>query len=93
MKLFDVNVLLYAHFQSSPEHAAYAELVRSVAEGPEPFGVSELVLSGFLRVATHRPALDHPSSVEEALAVNSAGSLTVALAVAVQPLASVTVNV
>ena len=34
MKLCDVNVLLYAHREESPEHEAYAGFLRALAEGP-----------------------------------------------------------
>jgi toxin-antitoxin system PIN domain toxin len=48
----DVNVLVYAHREEAPDHAAHVDwLSRTTAA--EPFALSELVLSGFLRVVTH----------------------------------------
>jgi hypothetical protein len=38
-----------------------------VLEADEPFGVSELVLSGVVRIATHRRIFDPPSTTDEAL--------------------------
>lgn len=36
--------------------------------GPEAFGLSELVLSGFVRVVTHPAVFTEPTSTDEALA-------------------------
>ena len=49
----DVNVLVYAAREAAPEHVAYREWLTSTIAKDEPFGLSELVLSGFLRVVTH----------------------------------------
>lgn len=58
MKCVDVNVLIYAHFAAAPEHEAYAALVRELADSDAPWAMSELVMSGFLRVATHGAAFE-----------------------------------
>lgn len=50
----DVNVLVYAHRAESPDHPRYAEWVKALARGPEPFGFSDLVASGFMRVVTNQ---------------------------------------
>ena len=68
MILPDVNVLVHAFQEASPEHAAYREWLAATVEGDEPFGVSELVLSGFVRIATHPRVFDRPAPVAEALA-------------------------
>ncbi len=53
MLLPDVNVLIYAHVEDSvSEHPEYAAWIIRLATGPEPFAVSVLVLSGFVRVVT-----------------------------------------
>jgi uncharacterized protein len=67
MKLLDVNVLIYAHREESPEHAAYADLVRKMAEGPSAFGLSEAVLSGFVRIVTNPRVFQQPTPPEVAL--------------------------
>ena len=67
MMLPDVNVLIYAHRPESPEHAAYAGWLTRVARGPEPFALSEPVMSGFLRVVTHRKVFKMPTPLDQAL--------------------------
>ncbi|WP_420439833.1 type II toxin-antitoxin system VapC family toxin [Candidatus Palauibacter sp.] len=69
MLLPDVNVLIYAHIDgSTPEHDAYAKWVTRMATGPEPFALSVLVLSGFIRIVTNARAFDPPSTLDEAFA-------------------------
>ena len=69
MLLPDVNVLLYAHFEDIvAEHADYARWLTRLATGPEPFALSVLVLSGFVRIATNPRIFDPPSSLERAFA-------------------------
>lgn len=53
MRMPDVNILVYAHREESPSHSRYAEWLRELAVGPEPFALSELVMHGFLRVVTN----------------------------------------
>jgi toxin-antitoxin system PIN domain toxin len=64
----DVNVLVYAHRGESPEHPEYAKWLRSVAEGDEPYGLSDLACSGFVRIVTNPKIWDDPTPVDEALA-------------------------
>jgi len=66
--LLDVNVLVHAFREASPEHAAYRAWLEATVAGDEPFGLSELVLSGFVRIATHPRVFDPPAPVGEALA-------------------------
>ena len=73
MLLPDVNVLVYAHMEdSSPEHAAYADWVTRLATGPEPFALSVLVLSGFVRVVTNPRIFNPPSTLDRSFAFISA---------------------
>ena len=68
MKLPDVNVLVYAHrHDATPEHAAYAAWLVDLASSSSAFGLSEAVLSGFVRVVTNRRIFRDPTPVEEAL--------------------------
>lgn len=68
MKLCDLNVLIYAHREDAcEEHAAYANWLRALATGPSAFGVSEAVLSGFVRVVTNPRVFREPTPVEDAL--------------------------
>lgn len=68
MKLCDVNVLIYAHRpDASPEHAAYADWLARMATGPKAFGLSEAVLSGFVRIVTNPRVFRDPTPVTTAL--------------------------
>ena len=53
---------------STPEHDAYARWVTRMATGPEPFALSVLVLSGFVRIVTNARVFDPPSTLDEAFA-------------------------
>ena len=67
MQMPDVNVLVYAHRTETAPHGRYAAWLVKLAEGPEPFALSELVLQGFVRVVTNRRIFDPPSTPMEAL--------------------------
>ena len=67
MLLPDVNVLVYAHFEDVvAEHAEYVRWLTQLATGREPFALSVLVLSGFVRVATSHRIFDPPPTLETA---------------------------
>jgi len=66
--LLDVNVLVYAHREDAPDHAAYLEWLQEAVRSEAPFGLSDLVLSGFLRVVTHPRVFRIQSPMEVALA-------------------------
>jgi toxin-antitoxin system PIN domain toxin len=68
MILTDVNVLVYAHREDTPDHAAYLQWLEALINGDQAYGYSELVLSGFLRVVTHPRIFDPPSGLADALA-------------------------
>lgn len=68
MVLIDVNVLVYAHREDVRDHPAYREWVESIINGHVKYGLSELVLSGFIRVVTHPRIFETPSSLAQALA-------------------------
>jgi toxin-antitoxin system PIN domain toxin len=57
--LTDVNVLVYAHREDAADHARFRDWLERIVSQPEAFGVSDHVLSGFLRVVTH-PRIFHP---------------------------------
>lgn len=67
MFLMDVNVLVYAHREDMPEHSAYREWLESTINDTVPYGYSELVLSGFLRMVTHPRIFEVPSAVSSAV--------------------------
>jgi toxin-antitoxin system PIN domain toxin len=63
----DVNVLIYAHRAESPDHEQYADWLRQLADGTEPFGLSELGGSAFVRIVTNPKIWDEPTSLVDAL--------------------------
>jgi toxin-antitoxin system PIN domain toxin len=67
MKLFDVNVLLYAYHPESPRHAEALHWLESRINRPAAFGLAEMVLSGFLRIVTHPRVFKHPIPTEKAV--------------------------
>lgn len=68
MILPDVNVLIYAHRADVPNHANYRQWLENEINSNQAFGLSELVLSAFLRIVTHPRIFDPPSEMTVALA-------------------------
>ncbi|MGV0794408.1 type II toxin-antitoxin system VapC family toxin [Mycolicibacterium sp. XJ1819] len=66
MLCIDVNVLLHAHRADLPEHADYRPLLERLANGDEPIGVPDVVLSGFVRIITNRRIFAEPTRPEVA---------------------------
>jgi len=63
----DVNILIYSHRAESPDHPRYAEWLRALAEGDEPYAVSDLGCSGFVRIVTNPKIWEEPTSLDDAL--------------------------
>lgn len=59
MLLIDGNILVYAHREETTDHPAYRHWVKDTINSGDAYGVSELVLSGFLRMVT-RPKESWP---------------------------------
>ena len=68
MILCDVNVLVYAHRQECDRHDEYKAWLDALMDGGSVYGVSDLVLSGCLRILTHPRIFDPPSPVRAAIA-------------------------
>jgi toxin-antitoxin system PIN domain toxin len=68
MVLLDVNILVYAHREDSPQHSAMKAWLMSLIEGDEAYGMSDQALSGFLRIVTHPRIFKAPSPLDVALA-------------------------
>ena len=68
MILPDVNVLVYAHREDVANHTAYRAWLESAVNGDEAYGISELVLTGFVRVVTHAKVFNKPSPLADAIA-------------------------
>ncbi len=67
MILPDVNVLVYAHREDAVDHAKYRQWLEAVFKSGQPYGISDHVLSGFLRVVTHPRVFASPSPIRLAL--------------------------
>ena len=68
MILPDVNILVHAHREDSEQHSFCAHWLRQVLDGDLAYGMSELVLSGFVRIVTHPKIFTDPSPLADALA-------------------------
>ncbi|MBA4388393.1 MAG: VapC toxin family PIN domain ribonuclease [Verrucomicrobia bacterium] len=66
MILMDVNVLVYAFRKDSTDHARYRDWLQSIINSSEAYGISDIVLSGFLRIVTHPKVFKRPSTRSEA---------------------------
>lgn len=67
MILPDVNVLVYAHRQDTDRHDEYRAWLEEAIAGPGPYGLSDVVLSGFVRVVTHPRVFRDPTPLADAL--------------------------
>ena len=67
MILPDVNVLVYAHREDAPDHRAYRDWLETTVNADSAFGLSDLVVSGFVRVVTHPRIFVPPTSLADAL--------------------------
>lgn len=67
MQLLDVNVLVYAHREDSRDHSRYRAWLEDLVNSDGAFGMSDLVLAGFVRVVTHPRIFDPPTDLTEGL--------------------------
>ena len=67
MILPDVNILVQAFREDSPRYEQIRPWLENLVSSESSFGLSELILSGFLRVVTHPRVFDPPTPLEEAL--------------------------
>jgi uncharacterized protein len=63
----DVNVLVYAYRQDAPKHERYRGWLGDLLAGDAAYGLSDLVVAGFLRVVTHPRVFVPPSPMAHAL--------------------------
>ena len=68
MVLLDVNILVYAHRQDASRHREYLVWLEELVNSDQTYGLSDLVLSGFLRIVTHPKVFNPPSTMDKALA-------------------------
>lgn len=67
MLLTDVNVLVYAHRSDAVNHKLYLEWLLDIIVSDQAFGVSDIVLSGLIRIVTHPRIFDPPSTIDQAI--------------------------
>ncbi len=67
MILPDVNVLVYAHREDAHDHPAYRDWLESAVNADSAFGLSDLVVSGFVRIVTHPRVFMPASSLADAM--------------------------
>jgi uncharacterized protein len=67
VRCVDVNVLIYAHRPESQHHGQYRSWLEHARRDEEPLGLSDLVLSGFLRVVTNPRVFRDPTPLGTAL--------------------------
>lgn len=67
MNLFDVNVLVNAYRADTEHHEPCRAFLDSTVSSPDAFGLTSIVLSGFLRVVTHPRVFKTPSPFGDAL--------------------------
>ena len=66
MILPDVNVLVYACREDAVDHDRYRTWLEGVINSDAAYGMSDLVLSGFVRIVTHPRVFSVPSSPSDA---------------------------
>ena len=65
--LADVNIFVYARRRESHDHDRILAWLEAQLGGSQPFGVSELVLSSFVRIVTSHRVYREPTPVTAAL--------------------------
>lgn len=67
MILVDVNVLVYAKRLDSHHHEEFRAWLEEIVHSETIFGISDVVLSGVVRILTHPRIFAEPTQLEEAL--------------------------
>ncbi len=67
MRGVDVNILVLAHRADVDRHTLFRGWLDEARRADEPLGISDLVLSGFLRIVTHPRIFREPTPLDIAL--------------------------
>ena len=62
----DINLLIYAHNASDPQHLPALEWWERSMNGQEPIGLPWVVIGGFIRLMTHPRILETPMKATDA---------------------------
>lgn len=68
MILPDVNVLVNAHRQDTEDHERYADWLARAMVGTEELALTEMTMTGFLRIVTNARIFTEPATLAQALA-------------------------
>ena len=63
----DINLLVYAHDNNAPKHAAAQSWWESLINGTEPVGLPWLVIVGFIRLITNPRVVTPPATPAQAV--------------------------
>lgn len=64
----DVNLLVYAAYKESPQHAKSWAWLEQILNGDEPVGLPWTSVMGFIRVSTNARVMTKPWKVDSAIA-------------------------
>lgn len=67
MQLVDVNILIYAHRPEYDRHEAFRDWLLELVRGDGAYGMSDVAVSGFVRIVTHHRIHAVPSPLADAL--------------------------
>jgi toxin-antitoxin system PIN domain toxin len=67
VRLFDVNVLVNAFREDAEHHEPCRAILDETISAPGAFGLTPIVLSGFLRIVTHPRIFRSPTPLDEAI--------------------------
>jgi len=67
MMLLDVNILVHLHREDSDQHESIRHWIEAALVGHQRIAVSDLALSGCMRVVTHPKVFKQPSPLRLAL--------------------------
>ncbi|MGL5849710.1 MAG: TA system VapC family ribonuclease toxin, partial [Phycicoccus sp.] len=68
MRMPDVNVLVGAYRTDAPDHRDLSAWLTDAVSDLEPVGLTDAVVSGYVRVVTHPRVFDLPTPTDEAVA-------------------------
>lgn len=69
MIFVDVNVLVYAYRKDVANRERCAAVVQEMVNSEQPYWVSDLVLSGFIRILTNKRIFKDPAPLDRAMAI------------------------
>lgn len=67
MKLIDVNALIYAYREEFPYHEVCLRLLEDILNRGERFAMMDMILVGFLRIATNSKIFKNPSPIDQTI--------------------------